>query len=197
MLSPVWHLLFLLSVIKYCVAILDLGIQDSELLPSPNIEPNNLVLALESPDGTDTRESSEPPLIQSNDQCRYNANQESRKIRSKRGEFCSSLRQPVRDNGRNGREEPPYLPQIVPQAGKTPASEKSDQPNPDDNLCPPTARYPVCADPVVFPIAPDALFRQHELDISRMQLKYCRACTFFIKLSSPLYLRRRQILVGW
>lgn len=190
MLSPVWHLIFLLSIIRCCVASLDFGIQVGELLPSLNAEPNNLFLPSESAGGTDTRESSELSLTQSNDQCRYNTNQKSRKMRSKRGEFCSPLREPFKDNGRSRIEQPS---QVVPPASETPASINSiQQPHTDDNLCPPAARYPVCADPLAFPITPNALFHH---DPSRMQLQYCRTCTYTINPSLQLYIRRRQILV--
>lgn len=189
MLSPVWYLLFLLSIIRCSVASSDLGIQVGELLPSLDADPNNLFLASESPDETDTRESSELPLIQSNPQCGYNSNKKSRKMRSKRGEVCLPLRQPVRDNGRSGTEEPSHLPQVEPPAGGAPASVFSVlQPKQDDNLCPPAARYSVCADPVAFPIAPDALFRHGPPGV---QLKYCRACTSTFNPSLPLYMRRR------
>lgn len=195
MLSPIRYLLFLLSMIRYCVTSSDLDIQVGELFPSFDAEPNNLLPASESPDRTDTIVFSEVGLIQSIDQCQYNSNQKSRKMRFKRGTGCPSLRQPFRDNGRSGTEAPSYLPQIVPTAGDTPAPEDSvRQPNPDDNLCPPATRYPVCADPAAFPIAPDILFHH---DVSRMQLKYCRACTYIINLSLPLYTGRRQILVRY
>lgn len=193
MLSPVYYLLFLLSMIRCCVTSSDLDIQVGELLPSFDAEPNNLFLPSDSPDQTDTRVFSEVGLTQSIDQCRYNFNQKSRKMRFKRGEVCPYPRQPFKDNGRSGTEAPSHLPQIVPVAGENPATESSvRQPNPDDNLCPPVARYPVCADPTAFPIAPDSLFRH---DASRMQLKYCRTCTYIINLSLPLYTERRQILV--
>lgn len=193
MLSPICHLLFLLSMIRYCVTSSDLDIQVGELFPSFDAEPNSLFPASESPDRTDTRLFSEVGLIQSIDQCRYNSNQKSRKMRFKRGESCPPLRQPFRDNGRSGTEAPSQLPQIVPVAGDDPAPENSvRQPNPDDNLCPPAARYPVCADPLAFPIAPDTIFFH---DASRMQLKYCRTCTYIINLSLPVYTGRRQILV--
>lgn len=185
MLSPVWYILFLLSMIRCCVSNSDLGIQVGEPFPSFDAEPNNLVDASEPPDQTDTREFSEVGLIQSIDQCRYSFNQKPRKLRSRRGEACPSLRQPFRDNGRGGTEAPIQLPQIVPAAGENPASLNSvKQPNPDDNLCPPAAPYPVCADPAAFPIAPDALFLH---DLSRMQLKYCRACTYTINPRLPLH----------
>lgn len=193
MLSPISNLLFLLSMIRYCVTSSDLDIQVGELFTSFDAEPNSLFPASESPDRTDTTVFSELGLIQSIDQCRYNSNQKSRKMRFKRGETCPSLRQPFRDNGRSGAEAPSHLPQIVPVTGDNPVPENSvRQPNPDDNLCPPAARYPVCADPVAFPIAPDTLFLH---DVSRMQLKYCRACTYIINLSLPLYTGRRQILM--
>lgn len=197
MLSPIWYLLLLLSMIRCCVTSSDLDIQIGELFPSFDAEPNNLFPVSESPGQTDTRVFSEVGVIQSIDQCRYNSNQKSRKMRFKREEGgpCKFY-QPFRDNGRSGTEAPSHLPQIVPVAGDNPAPENSvRQPNPDDNLCPPAARYPVCADPVAFPIAPDALFLH---DVSRMQLKYCRACTYIINLSLPLYTGRKeteQILV--
>lgn len=182
MFSPVWYLLSLLSMIRCCVASSDLGIQDGELFPSFDAELNNLFYASESPDRADTREFSEVGPIQSIDQCRYNSNQKSRKMRSKRGEACPTFRQPFRDRGRSGTEVPSPLLQIVPVNS---APEKSvQQPNPDDNLCPPAARYPVCADPAAFPIAPDTLFLH---DVSRMQLKYCRTCTYITNPSLPLY----------
>lgn len=191
MLSPVCYLLFLLSMIRCCVTISDLDIQVGELLPSFDAEPNNLFLPLDSPDQTDTRMFSEVGLAQSIDQCRDNSNQKSRKMRFKREGACPYPRQPFKENGRSGTEAPSHLPQIVPAAGDNPATESSIRlPNPDDNLCPPMARYPVCADPAAFPIAPDTLFLH---DVSRMQLKYCRACTYIINLSLPLYTERRQM----
>lgn len=193
MLSPVSYVLFLLSMIRCCVTSSDLGTQDGELFSSFDAEePNNPFHASESLDRTDNREFPEIGLIQSIDQCQYNSNEKFRKMRSKR-EACPSLHQPFRDNGRSGAEAPSPLPQIVPAAGEYPATVNSVQsPNPDDSLCPPTARYPVCADPVAFPIAPDTLFIH---DLSRMQLKYCRACTYIINPSLLLYTGRREILV--
>lgn len=174
MLSSVWPLLVLLSIISCCVADSDFGIQSGELLPSLDAEPNTFLLNSESPTGTDIKESSELTLAQSNDQCRYNTNQKPRKMRFKRGDACSPSHVPVRDNGWSGTGEPSSLPSIVPLAGEVPVTvDAVQQPHPDDNICPPAARYPVCADPVTFPITPDALFHH---DLSRMQLKYCRAC---------------------
>lgn len=184
MLSPVCYPLFLLSIIRCCVASSDLGIQVGEPLPALDAEPNNLFLASESPDGTNTRKSSELPLIQSNNQCRFNANQKSRRMRSKRGEVCLPNGQSVGNNGRSGTEEP--------SADETPPVLPVLKPRPDDSLCPPSARYPVCADPVAFPISPDALF---QYQLSRMQLKYCRACRYTINPSLPIYIKRRQILL--
>lgn len=186
MLSPICYLIFLLSMIRCCVTSSDLDIQIGEPFPSFDAEPNNLFPASESPGQTDTRVFSEVGQIQSIDQCRYNSNRKSRKMRFKRkeGEACLP-HQPFRDNGRSGTKAPSQLPQIVPVAGENPAPENSvPQPNPDDNLCPPAARYPVCADPAAFPIAPNALFLH---DVSRMQLKYCRTCTYIINLSLSLY----------
>lgn len=183
MLSPVCYPLFLLSMIRCCVAISDLGIQVGEPLPTLDAEPNNLFLASESPDGTNFRTPSKLPLIQSNDQCRYNTNQKSRKMRSKRGEVCSPGGQPVGDNGQSGADKPSPLPQIEPPADGTPDPVLPVlQPHPNDDLCPPEARYPVCADPAAFPITHDALF---QYQLSRMQLKYCRACTYTINPSLP------------
>lgn len=190
MLSPVCYLLFLLSIIRRCITSSDLEIQVGELLPIFDAEPNNLSLPSWSPDQADTRVFSEVGPTQSIDQCRYNSNQKSRKMRFKRGEVCPYPRQPVKDNGRSGTEVPS---QIVPVAGDNPATENSvRKPKPDDNLCPHVARYPVCADPAAFPIASDTLFLH---DVSRMQLKYCRTCTYIINLSLPLFTARRQILV--
>lgn len=195
MLSPIWYLLFLLPMIRCCVTSSNLDIQIGEPFPSFDAEPNNLFPASESADQTETRMLSDLGFIQNINPCRYNSNQKSRKMRFKRGEgeACTS-HQTFRDNGRSGTEAPSHLPQIVPVAGDNPAPENSvQQPNPDDNLCPPAARYPVCADPVAFPIAPDTLFLH---DVSRMQLKYCRACTYIINPSLPLYTERRQTLVS-
>lgn len=185
MLSPVCYPLFLLSIIGCSVAISDLGIQVGEPLPTLDAEPNNFSLASESPDGTNTRKSSGLPLIQSNDQCRHNANQKSRKMRSKRREVCSPNGESDIDNGQSGTDEPP--------ADRTPPSVSPVlQPYQDHNLCPPVARYPVCADPAAFPITPDALF---QYQLSLMQIKYCRASKYTINPSLPIYIKRRQILM--
>lgn len=190
MLSPVCYPLFLLSIISCCVASSDLGIQFGEPLPTLDAEPNNLFLASEPPDGTNTRKSSKLPLIQINDQCRYYTNQKYRKMRSKRGDVCSPRGQSVGENGQSGTDRPS---QIEPPADGTPDPVLPVlQPHPNDDLCPPEARYPVCADPVAFPITPDALF---QYQLSRMQLKYCRACTYTTNPSLPIYIKRRQILV--
>lgn len=158
MLSPVWYLIFLLLMIRCYVASSDLGFQIGEPFPGFYAEQNNLVDASESADRTDTTEFLEAGLIQSVDQCGDNSNPESRKMRSKRQEACSSRRRPSRDNGRSETEAPSNSPQIVPVAGDNPASKSAQQPNEDANLCPLSAPYPVCADPLVFPIVPDTLF---------------------------------------
>ena len=122
MLTPNRYLILLQSMIRCCITSSDLDIQIGELFPSFDAEPNNLFPVSESPGQTDTRLFSEVGVIQSIDQCRYNSNQKSRKMRFKREEAeACKFYQPFRDNGRSGTEAPSHLPQIVPVAGDNPA----------------------------------------------------------------------------
>lgn len=211
MFSRVLFLLFLLMKTICPIASSNAGTPGMEILPSHNFELNGISLLSETQGGANeldidatgpieyASESSEAPLIiqGNNDQCPYNYNNQNprRKSRSKRADSsCSPLiddGQPaVQDSTDRKTTRPGFRWQIVPQATTENQKPSRQAPNSDQNRCPRTAPFPVCAFSTIATIRPDPSYPETDSIVGRWILDYCRCKSLFFFYIFPVDLLR-------
>lgn len=205
MFSRVPYFLFLLMETICSITSSNADTPGTEILPSHDFELNGISLPSETQgganeldiDATDPTkyawESSEARLIiqGNNDQCPYEYNNQNsrRKSRFKRADSSCS---PMIDNGQPAVQDstdrkktrPGFQWQIVPQTttenGSGNQKPGRQAPYSDQNRCPRTAPFPVCAFSTVATIRPDPSYPDTGSTVGRWILDYCRCKYLFL-----------------